>query len=105
MKPKPPVPEDLSADEQKRLIAWMRERQEKYGDFDWIEGPRELRREVDACLAFHGSTGNKHGYSDWYRVCQRWLVNAQRFRERDRQAGRRESFVNLDGPARLRVVK
>lgn len=103
MKTKPPVPEDLEPEQRAKLIEWVKQRQGR-GEFDWIDA-RELRREVDACLAHHGSTGNKHGYSDWYRVCQRWLVNAQRFRERDRQAGKRETFVDLEKPLRLRLVK
>jgi hypothetical protein len=99
------VPEDLSLDDKKRLVAWVKSRQVEYGEFDWIDHPRMLRRHVDECLAHHGALGNPRGYTSWYRACQKWLVKAQEIRERDRQAGKRGSFVNLDGPTRLRVVK
>ena len=98
------VPEDLTLEEKKRLVVWMRLRQAEYGEFDWIEGPREMRREIDACLSWHGQKGNTRGYSDWYRVAQRWLLNAQRFREVDRQRGKRETFVDLERIPRLRVI-
>lgn len=101
----PEVPEDLSLEDKKRLVAWVKSRQAEYGDFDWIDHPKMLRRHVDECLAYHAAKNNPGKYVNWLAACRKWLVKEQGIRERDRQAGRRESFVNLDGPTRLRVVK
>ena len=104
-KDRKPVPEDLELADKLRLSNWVLRKKAEYGWFDWIRTPKDLRPIVDECLAYHDARGNPKGYTNWYAVCRRWLVNTQQFKERDRQAGKRESFVNLDGPVRLRVVK
>jgi hypothetical protein len=98
------VPDDLEHGDKLKLIDWLKTRQDK-GDFLWVEGPKDLRRLVDDCLGWHAAKGNPGRYSDWLAVCRRWIIKSDTIRDRDRQAGKRETFTNLDGPVRLRVVK
>jgi hypothetical protein len=53
-----------------------------------------LRELVDACLAHHGATGNRRGYTDWYRAAQHWITNDVKFRRERRE----EEYPQEQGP-------
>lgn len=99
------VPVELEEEQKAALVRWLRSRQEK-GDFAWIDGPRELRRLVDDCLAWHAAKGNPGRYHDWVAVCRRWIIKADELHFAAAHRGRREAYADLERPlARLRIVK
>jgi hypothetical protein len=93
------VPEDLTVDERTRLWEWVGTR------YPHLKTRAAMRRLTDECLAHWGAKGNPHGYRDWYRAVQKWIVKDQHFADQRKEA-RPEPRVELwDGEPKLRVVK
>jgi hypothetical protein len=70
MKPKLPVPEDLTPREKWRLIEFCRREYPKWAT------PERLKWLVGETLDYHRAAGNPRGYTDWVAVCRnriRWL--------------------------------
>jgi hypothetical protein len=88
--PRPPVPDDLTIDEKRRLYTWATIR---------ALVPR-LRELVDDCLSHHGATGNRRRYTDWYRACQNW-ISGQPAKERERRERWREEELPQEPGPRL----
>ena len=87
-KPVPEVPEDLSDEDKRKLMAWVKPR------YPHLYHPKALRRLVDECLSHWGAKGNPHGYHDWYRTVQKWITKDQHFADQRKEA-RPEPRVEL----------
>ena len=94
----PPVPDDLTPEQRKRLVAWL-----------YAQGWGELYRSGEAkslkfeCLDHYRANGNRQGYSDWLAVVRNWIRKHMRFKaeraahERPQMAGPREGEGSLGG--------
>lgn len=65
---KPPVPDDLSIEEKRKLVAWVQAEAKASPRFRKFATPDALRHVVGETLDFHRATGNKYGYKDWVAV-------------------------------------
>lgn len=86
-KGKPPVPEDLTREDQLRLWAWVQARHPH------LTRPA-VRVYVDECLSHHRATGNRRSYVDWEAACRNWIGKGERFANR-RMEARAESRLPL----------
>lgn len=107
---KPPVPDDLTPEERKRLGAWV-QRMVREGQLDrWYREPGVLRRKVDECLDHHRARGNPRRYHDWPAVCRNWIRKDYEMRlerglvERWQEPGPRDGQMELLGET-LRVIE
>ena len=70
---KPPIPEDLTPEQQRALSRWHLK---KWPAPQWfrIESDRAnfLRREVDQCLDWHRKKG-RDDVKDWTAACRMWI--------------------------------
>lgn len=69
---RPEVPEDLTPEELRQLRDWL-ERTGRGWMLQKQRGVSTARLAVEACLSHHGATGNRRGYSNWYRAVQNWI--------------------------------
>ena len=90
-KPRPPVPEDLGLEEQRRLWEWVQKRHPELKRW-------RVRQLVDACLSHWAAKGNPRGYHNWEAACRNWIVNDRTWEQQRRNEKPQE-------PRELRVLK
>jgi len=111
-KGKAPVPDDLTPQEKRRLMAWV-----KIHFPHWYSAEK-LRWLVGECLDYWGARENPRNYSDWVRVCQNRIRDIERrgwnpFENRDRgdterpqeRARRRAELEPLSNVIELRGIR
>ena len=76
---KPPVPDDLSREEQEKLWAWVQKHHHYLSR-------GQVRSYVNECLAHHAGTGNPRGWRDWTAVARLWITRAERWKDQQRIA-------------------
>jgi hypothetical protein len=79
--PKTPAPADLSVEERKRLLGWVRAKARPVNrppDLFFkrllADNKKILRYHIDACLEWHQSKGV--GCHDWVMAVQKWIGKA-----------------------------
>ena len=98
MKPRPPVPDDLTREDQLWLWAWVKTHHPHLSR-------HQVRGLVNECLLHWGALENPKGYKVWRLVCAKWIGVDQKWQDARREARpevREDLFAE---PQRLRVVK
>ena len=101
MAKRPEVPADLTPQEKRRLMKWIKQ------NFPQWYKPHKLQWLVGETLDYWGARDNPRSYTDWVRVCQNRVRDIERRgwnpfdheergdRERPQERGKRGGDVNL----------